>query len=156
MITEKMVTGIPEGIDFSGVPLNCPQCIAGKSMKLPYSSGPTVPVINVNVGDEVISDSFGPINPTSRNGNRFVVEFVDVGSRFAFMFPIPSLDLIASKYILFRNILQTQLGLKVKVFHSDGHGSYDSNEFLQILSSDGTLQKLRSPYCPEQNAIAEH
>lgn len=159
MIAEKMVDGIPHDLNFGGVELNCPMCIAGKSTRLAYrkpkEDQSNKPEVVVNVGDEVVSDSFGPIATTSRNGNRFVVEFVDVGSRFAFMFPIPSLDVICEKYVAFKNILSTQLGLKVKVFHTDGHGSYTSNAMVQTLHLDGTLQKIRSPHCPEQNAIAE-
>ena len=159
MVRENMVEGIPRDLDFSGVSLSCPQCIAGKATRLPYKAKSADSEANTNltkvVADEVVTDSFGPMNPPSRNRNRFVVEFVDVGSRFAFMFPIASLDQICAKYITFRNIVNTQLGLKVKMFHSDGHGSYTSSELLRILEGDGTLQKIRSPYCPEQNAIAE-
>jgi hypothetical protein len=83
------------------------------------------------------------------------VEFIDVGSRFAFVFGIKSLDLIVQKYIVLRNLLNTQLNIKVKLFHSDGHGSYTSSLFASILAEDGTMHKMRSPYSPEQNAIAE-
>ena len=158
MIEEGMVEGIPKDLNLSGVELNCPHCLAGKATRLPYPSKRAEVVGDgrvMSIGDEIVSDSFGPITPTSRNGNRFVVEFIDVASRFAFMFPIPSLDLIGAKYIVFRNLVLTQCGVKIKKFHSDGHGSYNSNELLQMLSADGTLRVLRSPYCPEQNAIAE-
>ena len=36
MIKEEMVEGLPKDIDFSDVPLNCPQCLAGKFSKIPY------------------------------------------------------------------------------------------------------------------------
>ena len=160
MVTEGMVDGIPKDLDFSGVSLSCPHCLSGKATRLPYPSvKPSIrdgrDPLTMRVGDELVSDSFGPITPISRNGNRHVVEFIDVASRFAFMFAIPSLDHIVAKFVYVRNLLQTQCGVKIRLFHCDGHGSYASSEFLKILEMDGTLRKIRAPYCPEQNAIAE-
>jgi hypothetical protein len=71
------------------------------------------------------------------------------------MFAITSLDLVPSKYKVFRNLFTTQKGLKIKMLHTDGHGSYTNHEMQAILANDGTLHKIRSPYVPEQNAIAE-
>ena len=85
MIAEGMVEGVPSDIDFTGVELNCPHCLVGKATCIPYkSSKPTFEVNAIRegakVGDEVVSDSFGPVRPSSRNGNHFVVEFIDVAS----------------------------------------------------------------------------
>ena len=159
MIKENMVNGLPANLDFNSVPLNCVHCIAGKSTRQPFNWKPTITheddVCNaMSVGDEIVSDTFGPIEPLSRNGNRFILEFIDVASRFAFMFAIMSLDLVSSKYKVFQNLFTTQKGLKIKMLHTDGHGSYTNHEMQATLANDGTLHKIRSPYVPEQNAIA--
>ena len=156
MIREKMVHGLPEDLDLSDTPLNCPSCVSGKMARQPYPQKNTLAVsTSQEVGDEVCSDTFGPLQPPSRYGNTHVAEFIDKASAFAFLFGIPSLDMVVSKYILVRNIFDTQLKTKIKVFRSDGHRCYDNSEFKTALARDGTLHKIRSPYCPEQNAVAE-
>ena len=90
-----------------------------------------------------------------RNGNRHILEFIDVASHNGFLFAIPSLVLVATKYIVFRNLFKTQKGRQIKVLHTDGHGSYISHEIQSILANDGTIHKIRSPYSPQQNALAE-
>lgn len=158
MCKEGLVQGLPSDLKFDSTEFSCTHCLMGKSTRLPYNNSEKPPVVvgdNLNIGDEIVSDTFGPIEPISRNGNRFVIEFIDVASRFAFMFPITSLELVASKYVLLRNLIQTQKGICIKILHTDGHGSYQSNEILSILAKDGTFHKMRSPYSPEQNSIAE-
>ena len=70
MIQEQMVEGLPNSIDFENTPLNCVHCLAGKSTQLPYkrklNTGLSDHDMSVkNVGDEVVSDTFGPITPIS-------------------------------------------------------------------------------------------
>ncbi len=118
MIRNKMVTGIPENINFESVHLNCPHCVSGKLTSQPYPEK-KYPTDTYNgdearhVGDEVVSDSFGPIKCVSRYGNCHIVEFVDLASRFAFVFGIQTLDQIPAKYIIVRNLLSTQRGVKI-------------------------------------------
>jgi len=159
MVKEKMATGLPESMDFEMTILNCPFCIAGKLTQDPYPKRgkyyqPDKPEA-VKVGDEVVSDSFGSIRNASRYGSCHIVEFIDVASRFGFMFGIVTLDQIPAKYFIVRNILSTQRGVNIKKLRTDGHGSYTSNEMKKTLVADGTIHIIRSPYCPNQNAIAE-
>ena len=108
MHQEKMVTGLPEDLDVSETPLNCPSCVSGKMTRKPYPKKVTLTEpTSQEVGDEVCSDTFGPIQTPSRYGNIHIVEFIDRASTFAFLFGIPSLDLVMSKYILVRNIFET-------------------------------------------------
>ncbi|EPS58475.1 hypothetical protein M569_16339, partial [Genlisea aurea] len=160
MIKEDMVKGLPDDLKLDDIILNCPSCVEGKMTRKPYRKVTVYAdgdedVTPPEVGDEVCSDTFGPISTTSRYGNKHIVEFIDQASKFAFLFGIPSLDVVVSKYILVRNIFDTQLRVKIKLFRSDGHGCYDNNDMKVILAGDGTLHKMRSPYCPEQNAVAE-
>ncbi|EPS57076.1 hypothetical protein M569_17749 [Genlisea aurea] len=127
MIRERMVLGLPESLNLDDVPLNCPSCVAGKMTRQAYPDKKGSGQLrsdreSMKVGDEVCSDTFGPVSPTSRYGNRHIVEFIDKASAFGFVFGIPSLDMVTSKYGLVRNICDTQLGLKIKTFQSDGHG----------------------------------
>ncbi|EPS57321.1 hypothetical protein M569_17496 [Genlisea aurea] len=153
-----MVAGLPENLDFSNTSLECPACLSGKMTRVPYPRKGVKSdesIKDMNVGDEVCSDTFGPIQGMSRYGNRFIVEFIDKASSFAFLFGLSTLSQVFTKYIVMWNILNTQLGVKIKLFRADGHGCYDNSEMRSFLAKDGTLFKMRTPYCLEQNAIAE-
>ncbi|EPS63214.1 hypothetical protein M569_11573 [Genlisea aurea] len=160
MIRENMALGLPQELDLTENTLNCPSCVGGKMTRQPYpksdeSTEDDTSRKNIQVGDELCSDTFGPMNTISRYGNKHIVEFIDRASSFAFMFGIPTLDTVVSRYSLVRNIFDTQLKIRIKNFRSDGHGCYDNKELRRILAQDGTMFKMRTPYCPEQNSMAE-
>ena len=51
--------------------------------------------------------------------------------------------------------MKTQRGVLIKRLRTDGHRSYVNNEMKKMLGEDGTLHIIRTPYCPNQNSIAE-
>jgi hypothetical protein len=156
MVESKMVDGIPL-TDIETTELNCPHCVAGKSAKLPYPSNKSRPPISadLNIGDELHTDHLGPISPVSRYGNKYIIEFIDGASRLAFIFGMKSLDETFDRYSDLRNLVATQKGIKFKLLICDGHSTYTSNKMVSLLRSDGTIQKIRAPYEPNQNPIAE-
>jgi len=97
----------------------------------------------------------GLISPTSVNGNRFLILFIDGGSRLAFLFATSSLDKTFDMYMRVRNIYNTQLKKKVKKFVSDGHATYTSKTFEAQFMKDKTVISIQTPYCPQQNSIVE-
>ncbi len=71
MIREKMVLGLPSELSLEATPLNCPHCAAGKGTHTPYPSckeSDSSSIVEKGVGDENVSDSFGPIRIPSRDG----------------------------------------------------------------------------------------
>ena len=154
MSKEHLVSGLPT---IEGYPANfeCPHCWAGKTTRQPYPKKEPNSIETASVCDELHSDFFGPMTPISRYKHAYFIIFVDKGSRFAFLVCLSSLELVAESYKRVRNIIFTQLKLKIKKFVCDGHSTYMSTKMSLIFEEDGTFMKVRAPYCPEQNGLAE-
>ena len=43
----------------------------------------------------------------------------------------------------------------VKVLRSDNGGEYASSSFMNYCAEKGIMHEFTSPYCPEQNGVAE-
>ena len=66
-----------------------------------------------------------------------------------------SLDKTFARYKEARTFIETQKKTKIKMFVCDGHKTFTTKEFRQLLTEDGTTQKIRAPYTPKQNPISE-
>ena len=75
--------------------------------------------------------------------------------RFSWIYPLHNkLDTIAC-FVKFKSLVENLLSMKIKTFQSDGGGEFTSNQFKQILHSNGILHKISCPYTPLQNGLAE-
>ena len=157
MVREKMVEGVPESIASYEGKVDCPHCTAAKMTRKPYRSEGSNEEVEgkLEIGDETHSDTFGPINPVSRYKHSYIIIFLDKASRLCCVYGMNSLDETREKFILYKNLLYTQMKKKVKLFKCDGYGAYNSALFRQILEQDGTIFKMRAPDEPNQNPFAE-
>mmetsp|Transcript_14408 Transcript_14408/g.20027 ORF Transcript_14408/g.20027 Transcript_14408/m.20027 type:complete len:198 (-) Transcript_14408:242-835(-) len=130
MVRENVADGLPT-IHPGGNRIDCPHCVAGKSTRQPFreEDGTTEDRLpeNLEVGDEIHSDQMGPVSPPSHCGFRFVIIFIDAGSRCCFLYLMTSLSQTPEKYLHLRRLFKTQRGLKSKKFVCDGHKTYTSS-----------------------------
>jgi hypothetical protein len=160
MVNHKLADGLPEMSKNSSGQVACPHCMAGKSSILPFDkSGKSIPIDDDNstceVLDEVHSDQAGKIQPRSRYKSEYIIEFIDKASRMGFIYGMQTLDESFEKYKVFRTMMLTQIGKKIKKLVTDGHPTYTANYWAVYCQADGTLQKFRTPHNPQQNPIAE-
>ena len=156
MIREKLVDGVPDSLGSFEGKVECPYCTAAKMTRKPYKMGEEDgDPEDLEIGDEVSSDTFGPINPISRYKHSYIIIFLDRASRLCCAYGMNSLSETREKYILFKTFLKTQLAKKIKRFVCDGFGAYSSSLFRSTLNEDGTLLKMRAPDEPNQNPLAE-
>jgi hypothetical protein len=97
MINDDVAEGLPTNRpSFDSTHFECPYCVAGKSTRLPFREADSTTENrlpeNLEVGDEIHSDQEGPITPISHSGNRFLIIFIDVGSRIAFIYFMTSMS----------------------------------------------------------------
>lgn len=154
MSKDNLASGLPP---IHGYPdkFECTHCLAGKGTRKAYPKVSHPKEEPADVCDEIHSDTFGPIKPVSRYNHSYAIFFIDRGSHFAFVIGLTSLDQVHVAYVKVRNIISTQLNRKIKKFVCDGYSTYVSTQMSKTLEDDGTLLKVRSPYCPEQNGLAE-
>ena len=60
------------------------------------------------------------------------------------------------KFKLYKSLVETQTGNKLKKLRADGGGEYLSKEFKKYLLENGTQQDTTTPHLSSQNGIAEH
>ena len=157
MILHKTVLGMPDEVP--KIKSNdCVHCTMGKQSRTPIKGSlqrRDQSIMSLEVGDEIHSDQAGPMTPTSHYGSKYIVEFIDGASRLGFLYGVKSLTETIEKYKIMKMIFSTHLSKKIKTFICDGHGTYDCMEFEKVLQQDGTMIKIRAPYEPRQNAVAE-
>lgn len=100
-------------------------------------------------------DLWGPSTVVSTQGFRFYVIFVDNLSRFTWFYPLKGKSDFFSVFLIFQQLVETQLQSKVSMFQCDRGGEFTSNSFINHLAKCGIKQLLSCPYTPQQNGLAE-
>ena len=133
----------------------CEGCVLGKSHRNPF---PKQSNNRATRPHEIIhSDVCGPMQIESKGGSRYMVTFTDDYSRYTTVYFIKRKDEVLSKFQEFVTFVENQSGNcgHVKVLRSDNGGEYVSNNFIKYCAEKGIMHELTSPYCPEQNGVAE-
>jgi hypothetical protein len=107
------------------------------------------------IGDIIVSDVWGPFSIQSPSRSKYYVSFIDVNTRYSWVYFMKEKSEVLTKFKDFHNMVNTQFNAKIKVFRSDGGGEYCSKEFDSYLAAEGILRQKTAPYSPQQNGIAE-
>ena len=148
------LSNVTEGINIiqSSLPQSCQICLENKSTKSPKSQEE----ITVHVTKplyRIHSNICGPIDPTSREGYKYVINFVDEYSSMIFVYPLRHKD---ETHIALKKFLTevAPIGL-VKEIHTDNGGEYVSQAFQQVLLDNQIKHTTTAPYSPFQNGKSE-
>jgi len=154
LVTKGFVTGVSLETTSSGDPFFCESCIYAKATRKPVPK-----VIQGKRAEEfagkVHSDLWGPALVATSTGKKYYITFTDDKTRLTRFQLLCTKDEAFKSYKEFEAWCDTQLGKKVKVFHTDRGGEYLSNEFTSYLKSQGTERQLTVHDTPQQNGIAE-
>ena len=55
----------------------------------------------------------------------------------------------------FKNLAETEKGLRIKTFRSDRGGEFTLDEFSKYCTDHGIKRQLTAPYSPQQNGVVE-
>lgn len=121
-----------------------------KSHKLPFSSSTTV---YNNPLELVVSDIWGPDPLVSNNGSRYYIIFMDVFSRYLFLFPLAKQSDALAVFISSKNKIERLLDCKIKTFQSNNGGEYI--KFKKFLDYQHISHCFSCSRTPEQNGLAE-
>lgn len=127
----------------------CSSCQISKAYKLPFSASRTVYSAPFEL---VVSDVWGPSHVPS-NGFTYYVSFVDMYSRFSWLYFLKSKNEVFQCFLLFHKIVQVQFGTSIRMLQTDGGCEYRSlsNTFARL----GIQHRLTCPHTSEQNGVAE-
>lgn len=130
----------------------CSSCQLGRKTKLSFLPSSCVTTGPLQL---IHTDVWGPTPLSSISGFKYYVIFVDDWSRFTWLFPLRYKSEVFSTFQQFKNLVENQFDLKIKVMRCDNGGEYTSVVFQSFLSSHGIAQQFTSPHTPEQNGMAE-
>ena len=148
---KEMVVGMNYDLNCP-VEKECKGCTLGKMRRGPF---PKHSQHRATKPYEIIhSDICGPMQVASKGGSRYMLTFTDDFSRYTTVYFLKNKSEVLSKFKEHVNLVENQNG-KVKVLRSDNGREYMSHNFANYCAEKGILHEFTSPYCPEQNGVAE-
>ncbi|KAL4295185.1 hypothetical protein GQ457_12G009340 [Hibiscus cannabinus] len=103
----------------------------------------------------VHSNICGPLNPISNGGKRYFITFTDDFNRKSWVyFPHEKSEAFVA-FKSFKPLVEKEVGMPIKVLHSDRGGEYLSQEFISFCDSNGIHKQLTTAYTPQQNGVSE-
>ena len=141
------LSNITEGMNItqSSLPRSCRICLENKITKSPKSQEEisihaTKPLYRIH------SDICGPNDPTSREGYKYVIYFIDEYSSMIFVYLLSQKD---EAHIALKKYLAEVAPIgSVKEIHTDNGGEYLSQAFQQVLLENQIKHTTTSPYSP--------
>ena len=103
--------------------------------------------------ERVHTDICGPINPTSREGYKYIINFIDEASSMLFVYFLRTKD---EAYIAPKQLIGDVAPIgHIKEIHSDNGGEYISQAFETVLRDNGIKHTMTAPYSPSLNMLYE-
>lgn len=145
LVKYNMVEGIEKfqliKIDF------CEPCIKGKMSRKPFE----IRTRSERISEIIHTDVCGPISPTSYNGEKYSVTFIDDYSNFTVIYPMKGRNEVYERLKQFVKFAQNRFNTKVMKFRSDNGREYISNDLMKFFQENGTVIEYTVPYTPQQN-----
>jgi transposase InsO family protein len=149
-VLKEIVTGL---LDFSTEHHEvCKGCGMGKYTKttFPNSDNRTRGIL-----DLVHPDLCGPMSSVSLSGYEYYVTFIDDHSRKTWIYFMRTKDEVLSQFQEFKDLVENQIGRKIKTLRFDNRGEYTSKAFKDFYAGVGMKRELTVLYNPHQNGVVE-
>nr|GEX90697.1 zinc finger, CCHC-type [Tanacetum cinerariifolium] len=105
--------------------------------------------------DLVYADLCGPISPATHSGKKLIFLLVDDCTRFMWAYFLTSKDQALSTFKEFRQQIEMEMRMKLRMLRTDKGGEFTSNEFTKYCKENGIARQLTAPYAPQQNGVVE-
>ncbi|PWA64782.1 zinc finger, CCHC-type [Artemisia annua] len=144
MTRKGLVEGIPR-INHAGEV--CDACLLGKHSRTPFPN--QAKFRSKNPLDLVYGNLCGPISPSTHSGKKLVFLLVDDCTRFMWAYSLTSKDQAFGTFKEFRQKIEMELRLKLRMLRTDRGGEFTSNEFTKYCKENGIARQLTAPYSPQ-------
>ena len=91
----------------------------------------------------------------SSRGACYFITFIDDYSRVCLIYFLKNKGDAVQKFKDYKNLVENQLGRKIKAIQSDIGGEFFNKEMENLLKASGIRQRFTAPYTPQQNGVAE-
>nr|GEY30356.1 zinc finger, CCHC-type [Tanacetum cinerariifolium] len=150
MTRKGLVEGIPR---INHARQICDACLLRKHSKTPFLN--QAKFRSKNPFDLVYGDLCGPISPAIHSGKKFIFLLVDDCTRFMWACFLTSKDQTFSTFKEFRQRIEMEIRVKLRMLKTDRGGEFTSNEFTKYCKENGIARQLTAPYSPQQNGVVE-
>ena len=131
---------------------DCSGCKLAKFSALPFNKSMSCSTAPFDI---IHSDVWGPAPVSTKGGSTYYVSFIDDYTRYTWVYLMKRRSDFFGIYNNFRALVKTQHSVVIKCFRCDLGGEYTSNDFTQLLASDGTIHQSSCTDTPQQNGVAE-
>lgn len=102
----------------------------------------------------IYTDVWGPSPLCSTVGNKYYVSFLDVHSRYTWLFTISLKSDVCIIFLQFQKYVEQFFNSKIKIVQSDWGSEYRS--LSKLLQNMGISHRLSCPHTQQQNGVVEH
>ncbi|GKC10846.1 zinc finger, CCHC-type containing protein [Tanacetum coccineum] len=150
MTRKDLVEGIPR-LNHAGQ--ICDACLLGKHSRKPFPN--QAKFRSKNPLYLVYGDLCGPISPATQSEKKLIFLLMDDCTRFMWAYFLTSKDQAFDTFKEFRQRIETEMRLKLRMLRTDRGGEFTSNEFTKYCKKNGIARQLTAPYPPQQNGVVE-
>ena len=162
---KRLRAGLAEGISIdetSDDNFQCEPCVRAKQHVKPFPAKATRQPENLEIGEIVVSDVWGPAQVRSVRGYSYFMTFTDLCSRFSCLnFSATKSGWSVGALKECENILRRmsrkmdRTGNLIMCLRIDNGTEYINKEFLAYCKSQGIIVETTAPHSPAQNGVAE-
>ncbi|KAK2366240.1 putative mitochondrial protein [Trifolium repens] len=131
----------------------CEDCIFGKQKRVSFQKSGKKP--KKERLELVHSDVWGPTTVSSIGGKRYFVTFIDDHSRKVWVYFLKHKFEVFEAFKLWKSMVETKTGLKVKKLRTDNGGEYEDTRFKKFCYEHGIRMERTVPGTPQHNGVAE-
>ena len=130
----------------------CEQCVMGKKTRVKFDT-----TIHNTKGilDYIHTDVWEPTETASLGGKHYFVTFVDDFSRKVWVYTMKSKDEVFETFLVWKKMVENQIGRKIKVLRSDNGTEYRNDQFSIFCKKEGISRHFTVRDTPQQNGVAE-
>lgn len=150
MVDKEMIVGMPHVIQEKDV---CSACVVGKQTRKSFS--PKAKYQTSHALELVHGDFCGLISLPTPANNRYVFALIDDYSRYMWTMLLKKKSEAFDPFKKFKEYVENQTKLKLKIFRTDRGGEFTSSEFIYFCEENGVTKHLTTLYTPQQNGVVE-
>lgn len=150
LYNQKMVDGIQ---NISNLESMCRICVESKMSKLPFNKDRKCR--SKDVLEIVHTDVCGPITPTTYDGHRYMITFLDDYTHFSAVYLMKQKSDAFVCFRKYHSYVTNQLKKNIVTLICDNGREYCSNEMNRFCTDKGINVKFTIPYTPQLNGVAE-
>jgi hypothetical protein len=131
----------------------CDVCARAKITRISFKK--THRLRGNKLGDYISCDIAVFKNCPSREGFLYAVQFLDHGTKFAWVYPMKTRDEFIEKLRDLVDVKLRRFGAKIRHYHADGGAELISKQVLEILKREGSHYTWNPADTPELNSNSE-